>query len=130
MSAPNWCDKETNQLNRQVSVITRLAAILLLAGIATVGCAGHNGAGAGQAAGSTPAIHSSQVDQTTPTLAPTPTESAMDSPTPSSSVATSQADAPGATPDPLDSQLSGIENLLNGVNNSLSGSDAGSSGGE
>jgi hypothetical protein len=53
----------------------------------------------------------------------------MDSATPSDSAA-GQGANPAATPDPLDSQLSGLDNLLNGINSSISSSDPGSAGGE
>lgn len=114
-------------MNRQVGSINRLAAVALLVGLAATGCGWHTGAGADQPEGPTPATQPSQLDQSTPTLAPA--ESPSESPAPSDSPsAGSSADA--NTPDPIDSQLSALDNLLNGINSSLSGSDPDSSGGE
>jgi hypothetical protein len=111
-------------LNRQLSLSARLAATALLVGVAVVGC-GHGNAGSSQAAGSTPAPQSSQVDQAGPSISPavsaTPTDSAV--PT-----ASSMAINPVATPDPLDSPLNSVNQLLNGINSSLQ--DSGSGGGE
>ena len=108
--------KETNHVNRQLSSVTRLAAVALLFGIAVVACGKPNDAAGGQPAGPTPTVQQPQADQAPATLAPTPTSA----PTDSASAA--------ATADPLDAQLSNLDTLLNGVNGSLSGSDA--SGGE
>ena len=122
--------REINQVHRQASSVTRLAAVALLVGIAVIGCAKHDGAAT--PAGSTPAAVSSQVDQTTPAPvqvvsdSATPTDSAV--PSPSSDAGTSAA--PAATPDPLVNEINSLNNLINGVNGSLSGGDAGTSGGE
>lgn len=122
--------REINQVHRQVSSVTRLAAVALLVGIAVIGCAKHDGAVA--TAGSTPAAVSSQVDQ--PTAAPTPTVSDAAAPTDSASPDPSSdamaSDAPAVTPDPLDSEINTLNNLINGVNGSVSGGDPGASGGE
>ena len=115
-------------MRHQVSVTTRLAATLLLVGIAAVGCAGHGGTCTDQSAGAGQA-QTSQVDQMSPTPSASPSDGAMDSATPSDSAA-GQGANPAATPDPLDSQLSGLDNLLNGINSSISSSDPGSAGGE
>jgi hypothetical protein len=108
--------KEINHVNRQLSSVTRLAAVALLFGIAVVACGKPNDAAGGQPAGPTPTVQQSQADQAPATLAPTPTSAPTDSA------------AAAATADPLDAQLSNLDTLLNGVNGSLSGSDA--SGGE
>jgi hypothetical protein len=110
-------------LDRAVSTATRLAATALLVGLTAMACSGH-GNGAENLAGTTPP---NPVVTTTPVASPTPTVAPTDTAVPSDSAAA--IDAP-ATPDPLDSDLSGIQNLLNGVNDQLSGNDAGSAGGE
>ena len=121
-------------MNREVNSIVRLAAVALLVGVAAIGCAGQRGAGASQPA-QTPATQQSQAAAATPTLTPTPAAQTT-SPTPAQTVsptptATARAtSSSAATPDPLDGQLSNIQNLLNGMNSSLSGSDAGTTGGE
>ena len=110
-------------MKRPVSTATRLAATALLVGLAAVACSGRGNA-AGNQAGTTPAT---PVVTTTPEASPTLTVVPTDTAVPSDSPA--GIDAP-ATPDPLDSDLSGIQNLLNGVNDQLSGNDPGSAGGE
>jgi hypothetical protein len=120
--------REINQVDRQASSVTRLAAVALLVGIAVIGCARHDGAVV--PAGSTPAPQASQVDQ----AAPTPTDAAVDSAAPTDSASPSPSDVPSpsaaaaATPDPLDSEISNLNNLINGVNSSLSGGGAGTGG--
>ena len=122
--------REINQVHRQASSATRLAAVALLVGIAVIGCAKHDGAAT--PAGETPVAQASQVDQTTPSPTPVasdtagPTDSA--SPIPSSDAGASAGAA--ATPDPLANEINALNNLINGVNSSLSGGDAGTSGGE
>ena len=111
-------------MNRQVSLTTRLAATVLLVGVAVVGC-GHGNAGSSQVAGSTPTAQSSQVDQAGPSTSPDVSPSATDSAAPSASA---MAVNPVATPDPLDSPLNNVNQLLNGINSSLQ--DSGSGGGE
>lgn len=110
-------------MKRPVSTATRLAATALLVGLAAVACSGRGNAAENQA-GTTPAT---PVVTTTPEASPTLTVAPTDTAVPSDSPA--GIDAP-ATPDPLDSDLSGIQNLLNGVNDQLSGNDSGSAGGE
>jgi hypothetical protein len=106
-------------VNRQLSSATRLAATALLVGIAVVGCARHD-AGSGPTA---PVAQPSQA-AAAPTLAPNPTQAAISTGTPAAT------DTATTTPDPLDSQLTNLQNLLNGIDSSLSGSDAGPSAGE
>jgi hypothetical protein len=124
--------KETNHLNSQLSSVTRLAATALLVGLAVVACGRPNDSGGNQTAGSTPVAQQSQADQAAATLAPTPMDAATSVPAASDAATDSAAAAvPSAAAwaaDPLDTQLSNLENLLNGVNGSLSGSDT--SGGE
>ena len=109
-------------MNRQISLTTRLAAAALLVGVAVIGC-GHGNAASTQAAGFTPAAQSRPVNQASPSTSPS--ASATDSAVPSAStVAVDQA----ATPDPLDSPLNSVNQLLNGINSSLQ--DSGSGGGE
>lgn len=112
-------------MDRQVSPVTRLAAVALLVGIAVIGCAKHEGAVV--PAGSMSAVQSSGVNE----AAATPAESAAptDSASPSPSSEASPTAAAAATPDPLDGLFSNLNNLINGVNSSLSGG-AGTSGGE
>jgi hypothetical protein len=122
-------------VNRPIGSVARLAATALLVGIAAVGCARHDGSGTAQAS-SPPAAQPSGAVATAPANAPTPVATVADSPVASGSAATSQSPAPvptgapAATPDPLDSQLTDINNLLDGVNGWLSGADASTSGGE
>ena len=119
-------------MNRQLSSATRLAAIVLLVGIAVVACGRPNGAADNQPASPTPAAQQSQADPVAATLAPTPTDAPTDSAAPgdaaTDSAAQAASPAAAATADPLDTQLSNLDSLLNGVNGSLSGSDT--SGGE
>lgn len=116
-------------MNREISVTTRLAATLLLVSIAAVGCAGQSRPSTGLS-GDPISTPSSQVDQATPTLAPSPSDAPSESPAPVDSASAIQGGSAVATPDPLDSQLSGLDNLLNGLNSSLSSSDSGSASGE
>jgi hypothetical protein len=122
--------KETNHVNRRLTSVTRLAATALLVGIAVMACGKPNDAAGGRPAGPTPTVQQSQADPAAATLAPTPisaaTESAAPSDAPTNSPAATAAGA-GAS-DPLDAQLSNLDNLLDGINGSLSGSDT--SGGE
>jgi hypothetical protein len=122
--------RETNQVDRHCSSVTRLAALALLVAAAVIGCARHDGAGT--AAVATPTSQSSQVVQTAPTPEPTatdapaPTEAAV----PSESADANPTTAAAATPDPLDNELSNLNSLINGVNGSVSNGDAGTAGGE
>jgi hypothetical protein len=108
-------------VNHQLSYATRLAAIVLLVGIAVVACGRPNGAADNQSASSTPAAQQSQAD-------PVETDSAAPGDAATDSAAQAASPAAAATADPLDTQLSNLDSLLNGVNGSLSGSDT--SGGE
>jgi hypothetical protein len=124
--------KETNHVKYQLSSVTRLAATALLVGLAVVACGRPNDAGGNQTANSTPVAQQSQADQGAATLAPTPVDAATSVPatsdTTTDSAAAAAPSAAAGTADPLDNQLSNLQNLLNGVNGSLSGSDT--SGGE
>lgn len=108
-------------MNHQLSSATRLAAIVLLVGIAVVACGRPNGAADNQPASPTPAAQQSQAD-------PVGTDSAAPGDAATDSAAQAASPAAAATADPLDTQLSNLDSLLNGVNGSLSGSDT--SGGE
>ncbi len=108
--------------------VTKLATAALLFGAVAIGCAGHNG-GAAQSTG-TPAVQQSQVAGTAPTLEPITSDAPSDSPESSAATDPGATAAPGSTTDPIDTELSQIENQLNGVNGSLSGADAGPSAGE
>lgn len=118
-------------MNHQLSYATRLAAIVLLVGIAVVACGRPNGAADNQSASSTPAAQQSQADQAA-TNSAAPGDATTDSAAPgdaaTDSAAQAASPAAAATADPLDTQLSNLDSLLNGVNGSLSGSDT--SGGE
>ena len=117
-------------MNRQLTSVTRFAATALLVGIAAMACGKPNDAAGGRPAGPTPTVQQSQADPAAATLAPTPISAATDSPAPTGAA----TDSPAATAagagasDPLDAQLSNLDNLLDGINGSLSGSDT--SGGE
>jgi hypothetical protein len=108
--------------------VTKLATAALLFGAIAMGCAGHNG-GAAPSPG-TPAVQQSQVAGTAPTLEPITSDAPSDSPESSATTDPGVTAAPGSTTDPIDTDLSQIENQLNGVNGSLSGADAGPSAGE
>jgi len=124
--------KETNHVKYQLSSVTKLAAAALLVSLSVVACGRPSDAGGNQAADSTPVAQQSQADPGAATLAPTPNDAATSVPAPSGAPTDSAAAAApsGAAraADPLDTQISNLENLLNGVNGSLSGSDT--SGGE
>jgi hypothetical protein len=120
--------KETNQVNRQLTSVTRLAATALLVGLVAVACGQPGDATTGQPAVSTPAAQQSQADQAAATLAPTPISALTDSAAAATSPASAATAAGAAAGDPLDAQLSNLDSLLNGINGSLSGSDT--SGGE
>jgi hypothetical protein len=128
VSAPSEAAKETSQVHRQVSSLPRLATMVLLVGIVAGGCAKQAGTVPVQAAGSTPAAQSSPVVAVAPTLVST--DAPSDSAAPSQTAGASAPAAPNATPDPLDSPFSELNNLLNGIDSSLSGADAGTTGGE
>ena len=117
-------------MGHKATPVTRLAAAALLVGVAVLGCANHNGAGAGQPAGQpavpAPVAQPSQVVGPTPALPPTPVDSAAPNPT----NAPGATDAPAAASDSIDSQLSDLEKQLNGIDGSLSGGAAGPSSGE
>ena len=125
-------------MNRLPTSVGRLAAMALLVGIAVMACGEPNDAAGGRPAGSTPTAQQNPADQAAATLAPTPMDAATESAAPSDAPTISPASAassaaattaPGAAAgDPLDAQLSNLDNLLNGINGSLSGSDT--SGGE
>jgi hypothetical protein len=123
--------KETNHVNRHLSSAGRLAATALLVGVAVVACGRPNGAAQTQPTAA-PTAQQSVADQPAATVQPTAADAATDTPTPTAGATdpTGASSAPAAvtTADPLDAQLSNLDNLLNGVNGSLSGSDA--SGGE
>ena len=124
--------KETNHVKYQLSSVTKLAAAALLVSLSVVACGRPNDAGGNTAADSTPVAQQSQADPGAATLAPTPIDAATSAPAPSGAPTDSAAAAApsgaAGTADPLDTQISNLENLLNGVNGSLSGSDT--SGGE
>jgi len=118
-------------VNLQVRSATRLALTALLLGAAAVGCAGHAASGAGGPAVSATTAQPGRPDRTMPTLAATPNDSvAADATTPGPTTAAGETAAAGPTADPLNSQLSNLDDLLNGIDSSLSASAAGASGGE
>lgn len=108
-------------MNRQLTSVTRFAATALLVGIAAMACGKPNSAAGDRPAGPTPTLQQSQVDQAAATLVPTPIDATTYSAAASPDAAATAADA--AAGDPLDAQLSNLDNLLNGVKSSLSGSD-------
>jgi hypothetical protein len=113
-------------MGQKAASVTRLAATALLVGVAVLGCANHNGTGAGQPAVPATAAQPSQIVGATPTLTPIPVASAA----PNATNAPGATAAPAAASDSIDSQLSDLEKQLNGINGSLSGGDAGPSSGE
>jgi pyruvate/2-oxoglutarate dehydrogenase complex dihydrolipoamide acyltransferase (E2) component len=124
-------------VNRPARYVIKLGATALLVGAVAVGCAGHDRGAANGHTSSSPAATAAQTDAAE-ALPPAPvttvaeaTPAPADSPAPGDSTAsTGPANAPGATADPLDTNLSDLDQLLNGVNSALSGSDASASGGE
>ncbi len=115
-------------MNRRLTSVTRLAATALLVGIAVMACGKPNDAAGGRPAGPTPTVQQSQADPAAATLAPTPISTATYSDAAAASPASAATAAGAGAGDPLDAQLSNLDNLLNGINESLSGSDT--SGGE
>jgi hypothetical protein len=121
-------------VNRQASQAARLVAGAALLGLLAAGCARHPG-GAATPAPSTPgapqATAAGQEPVATPGIVVTPPATDPASPGVVAVGPTQAAPtvpiAP-ATPDPLDAELQGIDQLLNGMDGSLSNSD--SSGGE
>ena len=113
-------------MNSQVGTITRIAVTALFVGVAAVACTG-NGNGSGTQPVSTAAPQTSTTDQSMSSLEPTDSPMFTDSPIPSDSPA---AVGGAATTDPVDSDLTNIQNQLNKVNDSLSGTDPDSAGGE
>jgi hypothetical protein len=120
--------RETYPVHRQGSSVTRLAAVALLVGVAVIGCARHDSPVT--TAGSTPALQSSPATATSTPVSIVTASAPIDAASPSESTDPSPTAAAAVTPDPLDSELSNLNNLINGVNSSVSGSDAGTSGGE
>lgn len=120
---------------RQVRSAARLAAALLLVGLAATACGRPGAEASGQPAGRASGAESSPVATATPaasaalTQLPTTTPDASGSPAPSAGVPGKSA-APAATTDPIDTDLQLIDQILNGMGGSLSGADAGSNGGE
>lgn len=111
-------------MNRQFRPVTRLAATALLVGVAVLACSKPTDTGSSQPAGSTPTALQSQTDQAAATLVPAPSYAATDSAAASASPSADATAAGAAAGDPLDTQLTDLDDLLNGVNGSLSGSDA------
>jgi hypothetical protein len=109
------------ELNRRTEVASRLSVALLFVAIAAAGCSQH-GAGPGQTL-ENPALTPSAA---TPAGSPAPAAQ----PTPATQAAATGGAGAQATPDPVDTSISGLNQLLNGIDGSLSGSDAGASGGE
>jgi hypothetical protein len=108
----------------RTSSVTKLALTALLVGIAAMGCAGNNGAGAGsgQQASFAPAAQTDQAADETPT--------AMDGAVPTTSADPNASSAPGGAGVQIDDQLNAIDQALSNLNGSLSGADAGPSAGE
>jgi hypothetical protein len=131
-------------VNRHRSSTARLAATALvvgLVGLAGTACGGHgipatSGAPATSQAAQTSATGSAiSADPTASAPVSTiavasPSASASGSVAPSMVAAASKAPAAAATPDPLDAELKGLDQIVNDVNGSISGTDASSSGGE
>ncbi len=113
-------------MKSQVGTITRIAITAVFVGVAAVACTG-SGNGAGTQPVSTAAPQTSTTDQSMSSLEPTDSPMFTDSPIPSDSPA---AVGGAATTDPVDSDLTNIQNQLNKVNDSLSGTDPDSAGGE
>lgn len=111
-------------MNRQFRRVTRLAATTLLVGVAVLACSKPTGTGSSQPAGSTLTALQSQTDQAAATLVLAPSDAATGSAAAAASPSAATTAAGAAAGDPLDTQLSNLDDLLNGVNGSLSGSDA------
>jgi hypothetical protein len=130
----NESDKEIDQVNRQSSQAARLIAGAALLGLLVVGCARHGG-GAETPAPSTAGTPRATATEPAPAATPDNVATALATGAVAPGVAAAdptRAAAPAtsapATPDPLDAELQGINQLLNGMDSSLSNSD--SSGGE
>lgn len=128
-------------MNGRNGSIARLTAIVVVVGLialASVACAR-----GGPAATSNPSASlAAQVSGTAqpistasdgPSIAApdsSPNTSASGSPVTSPTAGASRTAAQAATPDPLDSELRALDQIVNDVNGSVSGSDASASGGE
>jgi hypothetical protein len=115
-------------MQRTTSSVTKLALTALLVGIAAVGCAKNNGAGAGTSTGQqatfVPAMPSDQARATDSS------PMAADSTAPDASADPNASSAPGGAGTQIDDQLNAIDQALSNLNGSLSGADAGPSAGE
>jgi hypothetical protein len=113
-------------VDRRTSSAITLAVTALLVATAAIGCAKHDGTGAG----------ASQPGITAPAALSTPagmtgeTPNPLDTAVPSPSTDPGASGAPGSTADPIDTELSDLDKLLSGLNGALSGADAGPSAGE
>ncbi len=135
-------DKETNQVNRQNRSVTRLTAVVLVVGLvalASGACARHGSPSTLGSAGNSQAIQGTEAapadstvasDDLTSTSLGSPDASASGSTAASPTLSSSRTTAPAATPDPLDSELQALDQIVNDVNGSISGTDARASGGE
>ncbi len=124
-------------MNRHGKSALALLGAVLLAGSLAAGCARHggnetSGSGTYQPTSAVPSVVVVALDNT-PSQEPLATQASS----PGATQATTQSAQPPqptpisrTTPDPLDSELQGVNQLLNGIDTSLSGSDSGTSGGE
>ena len=124
---------------RRTTSAARLAAVALLVGLATVACARH-GSSATAAPAVSSAVEATLTSQTAQIATPTPNAAGAGSPSaptyssgasaagsaePSSTPAAGKSPTAAITPDPLDSELQTLDQILGGVDSSLSGSGPG-----
>ena len=110
-------------MNHLTSPVARLAAVALIVALSAVACGRHDSSGP---VATNPAPQATQAGPTDSGLVGSPSASVAASSTP----APDQSPAAATTPDPLDSDMQTLDQILGGVDSSLSGSDPGSSGGE
>ena len=121
-------------MNRQASKVSRLGAVLVIAGLVTVACgrgaAGTEPPSAGQpsnppaVATASPAAETPAVETPEVSLAPDASTSGSPSDGASPSPAPTYA-PPAAANDPVNGDLSQIDQLIQNVDSSISGSNAG-----
>jgi hypothetical protein len=105
-------DKPVNRKNGSVARLTAIMLVVGLVGLSSMACARHGSLAAPSSAATSQAAPAARAD---PTASP-------------ASAASPQA--PATTPDPLDSELQALDQVVNDVNGSISSIDPGSSGGE
>jgi hypothetical protein len=116
-------DKPVNRKNGSVARLTAIMLVVGLVGLSSVACARHGSPAAPSSAATSQAAPAAWADPTASTVAGPESPSA-------SPASAASPQAPATTPDPLDSELQALDQVVNDVNGSISSIDPGSSGGE